>query len=185
MVDVLPRQFKTMLRDYRDSWSANSGAQLKRDRRRAFAFFYLIPTAAGLVFVIWHVELNSIAPYLTAVSVFTGLLFGLLILVFNTAITLRKDGSALSNAHNVQLTISDLRATIAYSIAVAIALVVVLAIATAFMMTDAPAKGSTVIPVPHLGWYWTPVLVWLAVHLVLNVGKILERIRTAFNYISR
>lgn len=189
MVDVLPHQLKTLLRDYRDTWSAsNSTAQQKRDRRRAAMFYYLTPTIAAVVFVFWRVELTNTTPFLTALSVFTALLFGLLILVFNTAITLRKDGNSLKNAHDIARTIQDLRATVTYSIAVAIVLIVALSLGTSVMVTDPLPKGSAVnapAPVPHLPWCWTPTFVWLAVHLLLNIAKILERVRTAFNYVSR
>jgi len=36
-----------------------------------------------------------------------------------------------------------------------------------------------------LPWGWTPALVWISAHLVLNLLTILRRLRTAFNYITR
>lgn len=189
MVDVLPHQLKTLLRDYRDTWSASESIpQQRRDRRRAAIFYYLTPSIAAVIFTFWRVELTNTTPFLTALSVFTALLFGLLILVFNTAITLRKDGNSLQNAHDIARTIQDLRATIAYSIAVAIVLVMALSLSTLGMVTDPLSKGSAAnapAPVPHLPWCWTPALIWLAVHFLLNIVKILERVRTAFNYVSR
>lgn len=186
---MLPHQMKTLLRDYRDTWSASDSIlQQKRDRRRAAMFYYLTPTGGAIVAMFWRVELTNTAPFLTALSVFTALLFGLLILVFNTAITLRKDGNSLKNAHDIARIIQDLRATITYSIAVAIILVIVLSLGTSAMITDPIPKGSpahTPAPVPHLHWGWTPAFIWLAVHLLLNIAKILERVRTAFNYMSR
>ena len=179
MVDV---QFKTMFRDYRDSWASGTGAMQKRARRRAAAYFYLPPTAIAAVLICWHVGLTVLTPYLTAMSVFTALLFGLLYLVFNLAVTLRKDGSAISNAHGLEDVVVDLRSTITYTIVIAIMLVVVLAAAAGFMVPSNPKDPAST---PVLPWQWSPILAWLAVHLLLNVLKILERFRTAFNYVIR
>ena len=191
-------QFRMIFRDYRDSWTSLAGPSAKRARRRAALYFYGIPSIVAAVLLVWHVELTSITPYLTAMSVFTALLFGLLFLVFNLALTLRKDGTAIRNAHGLATVISDLRATISYTIIVAVALVVLLAVATGFMTSGQAFTPPTPIPTPSatpapaavagtsvLPWEWTPALAWLAVHLVLNVLKILERFRTAFNLISR
>lgn len=198
VITMTPGQFRTIFRDYRDSWTSLTGQPAKRARRKAAAYFYGIPTVAAVALLYWHVELTSITPYLTAMSVFTALLFGLLFLVFNLAVTLRKDGAAIGNAHGLGTVISDLRATISYTIVVAVALVVLLAVAAGFVdpgaavispsPTPAPTTGQTPVATagePVLHWGWTPALAWLALHLVLNVLKILERFRTAFNFISR
>jgi hypothetical protein len=182
MATLVPRQFKVMLLDYRDSWSTSVGLELKRTRRRVAAWLYLTPTLAAAGFLHWHVQLPTTAPLLTAMSVFTALLFGLLFLVFNLAVTLRKDGAAIANAHGLQVVAGDLRATVTYTIAVAVALVFALVATTLTMVHADPTDAKSQLVV-H--WGWTPVLVWLGVHLLLNLMKILERFRTAFNYISR
>lgn len=197
VITMAPGQFRMIFRDYRDSWTSLAGQPAKVARRKAALYFYGVPSAVAAVFLAWHVELTSISPYLTAMSVFTALLFGLLFLVFNLAVTLRKDGSAIKNAHGLGTVVADLRATISYTIVVAVALVILLAVATGFMSpgdaiapvtspTPVPSPAPAVVAVtPVLHWAWTPALAWLAVHLVLNVLKILERFRTAFNFISR
>ncbi|GAB3617402.1 hypothetical protein GCM10027416_19590 [Okibacterium endophyticum] len=193
-----PGQFRTIFRDYRDSWTSLVGQPAKRARRRAVIYYYGLPSTVAAALLFWHIELTSVTPYLTAMSVFTALLFGLLFLVFNLAVTLRKDGGAIGNAHGLGTVISDLRATISYTIVVAVALVVLLAVATGFMAPDVSVTPTISTPTPTtapapaatagdsvLHWGWTPALAWLALHLVLNVLKILERFRTAFNLISR
>jgi len=176
-----PRQVKDMFRDYVDSWSNTSGVERARDRKRAAAYFYLPPSLLAIFFLARPTSLMTVTPFLTALSVFTGLLFGLLIMVFNTTITLRKDGAALKNAHGLDVVIADLRATVTYSIVVAGLLVILLSIASATGIPDPHTPSAA----PRVGWGWTPAFVWLAVHLILNVGKILERIRTAFRYINQ
>jgi hypothetical protein len=182
VMPMIPRQLRTVLRDYRDAWTSTSGDAAKQARRRVGTRLYGVPTVASLPFLFWHLHIPSFTPYLTALSVFTALLFGLLFLVFNFAVTVRKDGKAFSNAHGLLEVISDLRATITYTIFVAVALVVVLAVAAgAVAPSTQPAPALLV----GLTWLWTPPVVWLAVHLALNIFKILERFRTAFNLISR
>mgnify|MGYP001110282681 CR=1 FL=1 len=200
VITMNPGQFGMIFRDYRDSWTSLTGQPARRARRKAALYFYGLPSILAVALCFWHVELASITPYLTAMSVFTALLFGLLFLVFNLAVTLRKDSAAIGNAHGLSTVISDLRATISYTIVVAVALVLLLAIAVGFMAPDManalaspnPAPTTAPTPVPDatvsvsvLHWGWTPALAWLALHLVLNVMKILERFRTAFNFISR
>lgn len=182
VMTVAPRQFKTILRDYFDSWTSLTGQPAKAARWRAALYFYGLPSIIAIALVVWRVQLTSVAPYLTAMSVFTALLFGLLFLVFNLAVTLRKDGATISSAHGLGTVVADLRATISYTIVVAVVLVVALAVATGFMTPSNPKMPSSSLVLP---WGWTPILAWLACHLILNVLKILERFRTAFNFISR
>jgi hypothetical protein len=179
---LIPRHFRTVLRDYQDTWTSAVGAEAKRARRRTGRRLYGIPTLISLPFFFVQLSIPSFTPYLTALSIFTALLFGLLFLVFNFAVTARKDGESFSNAHGLLEVISDLRATITYTIFVAVGLVGILAVA-------AGAAAPSTQPAPEflvgLTWLWTPPVVWLAVHLALNIFKILERFRTAFNLISR
>lgn len=180
--NLASKRLPTILRDYGESWTSLSGRPAVIARRQAAAYFYGIPSLVALVFVRWHVWLPPVAPFLTASTVFTALLFGLLFLVFNLAVTLRKDKDVFRSAHGLGTVVDDLRATISYTIVVAILLVVALSVASGFLVSS----NSKVLGSPQiLPWGWTPVLAWLTTHLMLNVFKILERFRTAFNYISR
>lgn len=179
---LIPSQVRTVFRDYRDSWTSLSGAAAKRARRKVGIRLYGLPTLAAIPFFALRVDIPTFTPYLTALSVFTALLFGLLFLVFNFAVTARKDGKSFSNAHGLMETISDLRATITYTVFVAVVLVVLLAVAAGAVTPSAQPAPSFLV---GLAWLWTPPVVWLATHLALNIFKILERFRTAFNLISR
>jgi hypothetical protein len=194
VMPLLPRQLTTTLRDYRDTWTSLTGREGQRARWRRGLTLYGWPTLIAAVFVVWRVELTAVVPLLTAMSVFTALLFGLLFLVFNFAVTVRKDGDSLANAHNLSDVVSDLRATITYTILVAVSLVVLLAVCAGLLITPA-APAVLPLPLPwtspsapasaFLPWPWTVPLAWLGVHLILNLLKILERFRTAFNLVSR
>ncbi len=88
-----------VLADHVETWSIHTGAELRRDQRKAFAKYYLLPVLLALPFFFFRFELQGVAQLLSSVAVFTALLFGLLILMFNTGMTLRKDASSFRNAH--------------------------------------------------------------------------------------
>jgi len=178
VIAVLPGM-KTMWRDYYDSWTDLSGRAAQRARRRVAVRYFVVPTVVASPFLVWHIEMPTVAPFLTAMSVFTALLFGLLFLVFNLAVTLRKDSESIASAHDLPALVEDMRATITYTIVVAITLVAALTLASVLLTTTTPG------PLTGYGWAWTPILVWGGTHLGLNLMKVLERFRTAFNYISR
>lgn len=137
-------------------------------------WYYVVPLAPVLALVVWRVPMRSAGQLLSGATIFTALLFGLLILIFNTAVTLRKDGDALTSAHDLRRLIQDLRANVTYAAAVAVVLALVLVAAAAV----SPPGGA-------LHWGWTPPVAWLALHLALTLLTVLRRLRTAFNYIAR
>jgi hypothetical protein len=151
-----------------------TGDEGRTDRHKAAAWFFGVPTLAAAIFVIWPVHLQGLGQLLSGVSVFTALLFGLLVLMFNTGVTLRKDGAAISNAHGLRQLISDIRANTTWAILMGFALAAALIVAAA---TTGPHDDTP--------WGFTPLVVWLFVHLGLTLMTILRRLRTAFNYITR
>lgn len=165
---------RTVLDDHIQTWSVRVGAQRTSDRRRAAAWYYGIPLVLAAPPLHWHLKIQGVGQLLSGVAVFTALLFGLLVLMFNTGLALRKDGQVLANAHDIRRVVADVRANTTYAAVVAITLAMTLVAAAAL---TPPAHG--------LGWGWTPALVFLFVHLVLTLLTILARFRTAFNYLSR
>jgi hypothetical protein len=165
---------RTVLQDHVETWSLRTGSEGAHDRRSAALWYYLTPTALAVPFLYWKVGVNGVGQILSGVAVFTALLFGLLVLMFNTGIALRKDGASLANAHDLRRVITDIRANVTYAAVVALLLAVLVVVAAA----GTPSTKA-------LPWGWTPALVWISAHLVLNLLTILRRLRTAFNYITR
>lgn len=166
--------------DNADTWSLRTGADAKRDRRRAARILFGAPIlVAGALLLLAYLDqaiiLYNAGQLLAGVAVFTALLFALLVLMFNTGLAVRKDAGTLVNAHGLQRLIADLRANVTYSACVAILMASLLVVAVA---TDR-------IPRDGLHWAWTPVLAMLGLHLVLNLAVVLTRLRTAFNYLTR
>jgi hypothetical protein len=164
----------TVIRDNAETWSSRSGASRRRDVRRALSWYYGLPTLAAAPFLVVSFNIQGVGQLLAGVAVFTGLLFAMLILVFNTGITLRKDGDSLPNTPRLRRIVSDLRANITYAIFVAFALDATLIVAA----STAPQTGG-------LDRWWAPPVIWLFVHLGLCLFAILRRFRTAFNLIGR
>lgn len=164
----------TVAKDNVQTWSESTGRERRRDVTRAAAYFYLLPVVLMVPFFFVQVGVNNPGPLLSGLAVFTALLFGLLFLVFNLGITIRKDAALFKNAHGVFRLVWDLRASVTYTAVVAVILVVVLVLAVATSDTGA-----------QLAWAWTPFLVWLAAHMLLNLLTVLRRVRTAFNNLTR
>jgi hypothetical protein len=165
---------RTVLGDHVDTWTIRTGPDRTRDVRSAALWYFVTPSALAVPFIFLHFSVNGVGQILSGVALFTGLLFGLLVLMFNTGITLRKDGGSLANAHDLQRVIADIRANVTYAAVTAMILASLLVVAAAVTPTN-----------KSLHWAWTPVFVWLAVHLGLTLLTILRRLRTAFNYITR
>lgn len=166
--------------DHVETWSSSVGHQQLNERRRAALKYFGIPTALALPFLLFHFRLQGIGQLLSGVAIFTALLFGLLVLMFNTGIAVRKESAIFEHAHDLKLVISDLRANVTYAAVVSVCLSLLLAVAAA--VTPPPSSSD---PVGGLSWWWTPICIWLFAHLGLTMLMVLRRLRTAFNYVSR
>jgi len=169
---------RTIVAENAGTWTMHADdEEARQDKICGFLWFYGVPLLASVPFWgwwDWHVHLQNLGQIFAGVAVFTGLLFGLLALMFNTAITLRKDGQALANAHDLRRLVGDLRANITYAAFVDIVLALILVLA-----------ASITPPGKETAWEFTPIVVGLFLHLALTLLVILRRFRTAFNYISR
>jgi hypothetical protein len=176
MTSALDRRLglRLVVDDHVQTWSVRTGPKRTRDRRQAAVWYYGVPLVLAAPLLRWHVEVQGVGQLLSGVAVFTALLFGLLVLMFNTGLALRKDAKALANAHDTARVIADARANTTYAAVVAVVLAMTLVVAAALTP-----------PVEGLAWGWAPVLVFLFSHLALTLLTILGRFRTAFNYLTR
>lgn len=151
----------------------------KKEIRKTSAIQYGLPAITAGPFL-WpvHLQLGGITPLLSIATVLTGLLFALLVLLFNTTIAIKKDGYLFESAHDVFRVIDDLRINVTYAIVTSLLLCGALAAAAAVGMPAAHQPQT-------LPWVWTPLLVFLIVHIGLTSVMILSRFRKAFNYIAR
>jgi len=159
-----------------DTWSTlPPGNERQRLMRATAGWQYGPALLAAVALLVWHVELvGGVSAIVSGVAVFTALLFGLLALVFNMAVTIRKDGDAIGTAHDLKATVADLRANISYGVLVGFILAISLVVASV-----------TADPTRQLHWSWTPWLSFLFIHMIAVLFTILRRFRTAFNYLMR
>jgi len=141
-----------------------------------FAVLYGIP----IVVVVWSClvrwEQHEISDILVAVSLLAGLLFNLLVPVFEIANKAKGDGfnvtAGVGEYSNRAVFIRHLYSNISYAILVALSL--------GAIFGGAAALGSD-----HLGAYFSGVVAGLLVHFILMLGAILKRMRAAFLNESR
>lgn len=164
----------TIWRDNAATWTVRGGPEGRRDRLAAAAWYYLLPALPALALVKWRVEMRDLGQALSGVAIFTGLLFGLLVLIFETGVTLRADGDKITNAHGLRDLVGDLRANITYAAVVGMFLTVTLVVTS----VTAGKDGA-------VSWAYSPVAAFLILHLGLMLMTVLRRLRTAFNYITR
>lgn len=144
----------------------------RRSRLLDLAVFLVIPVLAGVL--VWQAEPNvfNVAGILAGVGVFTALLFGLLVNVFNLSVKLRRD-EALRPESRLNANVSELFANVAWSALWGLLLVVLLATGAAL---QAPQKV--------LAYWYVGLLVAVSVHLVLTVIMSLTRLVSAHAFIG-
>jgi hypothetical protein len=155
-----------LLADNAETWSTQVGRPRRIARRKAILRYYLLPALLSAPLIFIPVCIANPSPLLSGLSVFTALLFGLMFLVFNLGVTIRKDSAVFTNAHGVRRVVSDLRANVTYTACIAVALVIV----TVFALATSPSDNT-------LPSQWTPLLSWLGIHMVFNLLTILIRVR--------
>lgn len=153
----------------------SSPSRARQQRVGRFLLQLSLPLFVVAAVLYWEVRLHNAGQLMAGMSVLTGLLFGLLFLVWTAGIQLRENDRWSASARVVQL-VDDLRANVTYACLVSLLLVGTLVAASA--LTAEPPEGE---PDPGLGLAWSAVLVWLALHLGLVMLNVLQRLRSAYS----
>ncbi|MFE2183047.1 hypothetical protein [Streptomyces sp. NPDC059455] len=130
------------------------------------ALFASIMTARG------DFHLSDVTRLLGGIGVFTGLLFGLLTNTFTVSLRVRRD-EGLDPEHVVVKLVAELFANLGWSVVVGCALVSLIV-----------AAGATHTSEDVLGPWWTGVLVFLFLHLMMTVLMALKRLWFAHQKIA-
>jgi glucan phosphoethanolaminetransferase (alkaline phosphatase superfamily) len=117
------KAFLDVFNDYFDTWAFADAPKRRSLKLKRALFIYVIPSVVACAAICRPFEIYNAGIVLTAVSILTALLFGLLVAVFDAAVNLHRDADGIKNAHNLNITLSDFRASITYEILVAILLV--------------------------------------------------------------
>ncbi|MBQ1021900.1 hypothetical protein KBX71_29045 [Micromonospora sp. D93] len=132
-------------------------------------FFYGLPVLVGTAAYLlsWHVK--GIDNLLAALSILTGLLFNLLVLLFDTAARFkgRPTGKvSADNAHKYRL-LHELQANITYTLGVGLLVAIILGVCSLAGIEDAQRP-------------WSVVVTASLAHFVLLLGMLLKRLRSVF-----
>ena len=142
-----------------------------RVSRRDLAFFYGVPILVSIAYLIFAWGVRGLDNLLAALSIMTGLLFNLLVLLFDTAVRTR-DRDAIGKqdpervAHRYEL-IHELQANITYTLGVGLFTAVLLG---AFSLAG----------IENAKRPWSALVVVFLAHFVLLLGMLLKRLRAVF-----
>lgn len=137
-----------------------------------YAVFLGVPLGAAALVVLGGVRLKELSGFLGGLAVFTALLFGLVIFVFQLRLQLRTDGEFSAHSALVRL-IDQLFANVNYAVVVGVVTTAVGVIAAATLDS---AKGTPV--------WMSAVLTALAMHLVLTIFMCVKRVHSAYRQLS-
>ncbi len=151
----------------------------RREVRKSLLMQSSSAVGLGIPFFFIHFQLQSISEILSGMAILTALLFGLLVLMFDTGLFLRQNRSEFKSAHDIKGVITDLRMNVTYAVLLSLFLLFfsVVASVTATPKSEGVDGG--------ISWLWSPFLIALFVHFSYTLILILKRLRQAFNYIDR
>lgn len=136
------------------------------------AVFVGLPAIAGLGIWFSGFRMRDIAAVLAGLAVFTALLFGLVIFVFQLRVQIKDDGRDLARPR-ISTLIDETFANVTYSVVVGLATTVVAVIAAAI------AQGTDGTP----SWI-SGILAAMGLHLVLTILMCLKRIYSAYEQLK-
>jgi len=134
--------------------------------------FVGLPIILGAAVLWGQPKVYNAGSGITGVSVLTGLLFALLVNVFNLAVRMRRD-EGLRPGSVILRTVDELLANVGWAVLVGLALVVALACGVSTQEPDHP-----------LGRWWVAVIVAMFAHLLVSVLMALSRIFSAYAQIA-
>ena len=151
---------------------------LRDDRTGDFRFLDLAlfvgaPIASGIALCVARFRMQDLASALSALAVFTALLFGLVIFVFQLRMQIKSDGHEQDHPRLAEL-IDETFANVTYAVIVGIVTTGVGLVAAA--IAD-KASGSPV-------WI-SALLAALSLHLVLTILMCLKRIHSAYQQLKQ
>jgi hypothetical protein len=155
-----------VITDHFDTYRGESGRVLWKTALLQVA----VPTAVGCIVGGFEVHLRGTAELIAGVSVLAGLLFALVIYVFQLGIDVSKSAKALPK--RLPRLIDELFRNVLYAVASSVALLLVLVVARQFEVESGDAAGLPVV--------WSVSVAILGTHLLAVVGQCVKRTRRAY-----
>ncbi len=151
-----------LIRDHlRTMTDARTGRLLWWD----LVLFYGVPLVLVMPSIKYHWTISGIDNILASLALMAGLLFNLLILLFDTAVRIRDDKSEFAG-HRRRL-IGEMQANVSYSLAIAI-------------LTSTILGATSLAGISKAGLPLSAVSIFLLSHFVLLLALILRRVRAIF-----
>ncbi|MGW7682147.1 hypothetical protein ACWGID_15490 [Kribbella sp. NPDC054772] len=149
-----------------------------KPRRRDFATALGIPAVLGVLCCAFGLRMPSAGDLIQGVSILTGLLFALVIFVFQLRIQVGADREQVRREHVLAL-LDELFSNVLYAVVAGLGTTVI-ALA-AGISTTPDADGNS----PPLDRWWTAAIVASSAHLVLTIAMCLKRTRAAYAALKR
>lgn len=151
-----------LIRDHlRTMTDARTGKLLWWD----LVLFYGVPVALTLPCIKFHWTISGVDNILASLALMAGLLFNLLILLFDTAVRIRDDKSEFAQ-HRRHL-IGEMQANVSYALAVSI-------------LASTILGATSLAGVSKVGLPLSAISIFLLSHFVLLLALILRRVRAIF-----
>ncbi|GAA2839607.1 hypothetical protein [Kribbella solani] len=143
-------------------------------RRRDLVMFLGVPLALASASAIYGAELPTAGDLIQGVSILTGLLFALVIFVFQLRLQVSLD-DRIGPVSRIAILIDELFANVLYAVVVGLVTTAVVVVAGASV---GPDSGEGAAPVNR---WWTAGVVLVCAHLLLTIAMCLKRTRAAYS----
>lgn len=137
-----------------------------------YAVFLGLPVVCGTLIGWFDVHLKDVSGFLGGLAVFTALLFGLVIFVFQLRLQIRAEGRAIPGGFLVRL-IDQLFVNVNYAVVVG---VVTTAVGVVAINLADPTQGAPV--------WLSAILTALGLHLVLTIFMCIKRVHSAYRQLA-
>lgn len=138
---------------------------------------YGLPAALGAVLVIADVHIKGVSAVIAGVSILTGLLFALVIYVFQLRLQVANDPRVTRGGHLTTL-LDELFSNVTYAVLVGLATTLVSVVAATGEAPISDTWGG------GINRWWSGILAIVGVHLVFTVLMCLKRTRAAYEELT-
>jgi hypothetical protein len=160
----------------RDHFATLSSSKSVSARWRDYSLAVGVPVLVGVAALIFHWQLASIGEIATTVSILAGLLFALVIYVFQLRIDVAHD-PRIANDGIVARLLDELFSNVLYAVLVGLASAVVVMIA-------ANTRTQTDNGLDAVNPWWTAAVLAIVTHLIMTIFMCLKRTRSAYHRLS-
>jgi len=154
-------------------------AHSHRPKKSDYAVLYGLPLAVGGVSLSLRWTIGGISELLSGMAIFTGLLFGLVVWVFQLRIQAAND-PRVPGTSSLAVLLDELFKNVLYAVLVGILTVAVIICETS--LQPEPTLGSQ--NPAHANIWWSAGLLFIISHFLLAFAMCLKRVRSAYQQLT-